>query len=60
MVLFMGFHTIGGSYFQAVGRAKVTTVINMLRAVLALCFRYSIFYQNISDSKEYGWAAPVY
>ena len=31
MTLFMGFHIIGSSYFQTVGKAKITTVINIIR-----------------------------
>ena len=31
MVFCAGFHLIGGSYFQAVGRAKVTTFLNIVR-----------------------------
>ena len=31
MTLFMGFHMIGSSYFQTVGKAKITTTINIIR-----------------------------
>lgn len=31
MVFCVGFHLIGGSYFQAVGRAKITTFLNIIR-----------------------------
>lgn len=31
MTLFMGFHMIGSSYFQTVGKAKITTAINIIR-----------------------------
>lgn len=31
LVLVMGFHMIGSSYFQAVGRAKITTFLNIIR-----------------------------
>lgn len=31
MALFMGFHMIGSSYFQTVGKAKITTAINIIR-----------------------------
>ena len=31
MTLFMGFHMIGSSYFQIVGKAKITTTINIIR-----------------------------
>lgn len=31
MTFFMGFHMIGSSYFQTVGKAKITTAINIIR-----------------------------
>lgn len=31
MTLFMGFHIIGSSYFQTIGKAKITTAINIIR-----------------------------
>ncbi|MEI6857587.1 MATE family efflux transporter [Psychrilyobacter sp.] len=31
MTFFMGFHMIGSSYFQTVGKAKITTTINIIR-----------------------------
>ena len=36
MVFCVGFHLIGGSYFQAVGRAKVTTFLNVIRQVVLM------------------------
>ncbi len=36
MVFCVGFHLIGGSYFQAVGRAKVTTFLNVVRQLILM------------------------
>lgn len=58
MLLFMGFHTIGGSYFQAIGRAKVTTVINMLRQ-FGLMLPMLYFLPKYFGLKGVWMAAPV-
>ncbi len=58
MVLFMGFHTIGGSYFQAVGKAKVTTWINMLRQ-FGLMLPMLYFLPKYFGLKGVWMAAPV-
>ena len=36
MTLFMGFHMIGSSYFQTVGKAKITTAINIIRQFILM------------------------
>lgn len=36
MVFCLGFHAIGSSYFQAVGRAKITTVLNIVRQLVLM------------------------
>lgn len=36
MVFCVGFHVIGGSYFQAVGRAKITTILNIVRQLVLM------------------------
>ncbi|WP_321329582.1 MATE family efflux transporter [uncultured Ilyobacter sp.] len=58
MVLFMGFHTIGGSYFQAVGKAKITTLINMLRQ-FGLMLPMLYFLPKYFGLKGVWMAAPV-
>lgn len=41
MVFIMGFHMIGSSYFQAIGKAKITTILNIIRQfVLTLPLLY--------------------
>jgi len=41
MTIFMGFHMIGSSYFQTVGKAKITTFLNIIRQfILMLPFLY--------------------
>lgn len=36
MTIFMGFHMIGSSYFQTVGKAKITTSINIIRQFIIM------------------------
>lgn len=36
MTIFMGFHMIGSRYFQAVGKAKITIILNIIRLFFLL------------------------
>lgn len=41
MILLLGLNTIGGNYFQSIGKAKITAIINILKqVVLMLGFLY--------------------
>ncbi|MCS5422158.1 MULTISPECIES: MATE family efflux transporter [Psychrilyobacter] len=58
MTLFMGFHMIGSSYFQTVGKAKITTAINIIRQfILMLPLLY--FLPKYYGVKGVWLAAPI-